>query len=52
MKRSVRSQVLKAASMKPAVFCILAPCSLARFTDVSEVLAACHHQDDETAQRQ
>jgi hypothetical protein len=33
-------QVLMAASMKMAVFWVVAPCSLVEVTDVSEVLAA------------
>jgi hypothetical protein len=31
-----------------AVFWVVAPCSLVNFTNVSEVLAAYHHQGDET----
>jgi hypothetical protein len=36
----VRFEVLTAMSTKTAVFWDVAPCSLVKFTDVSEVLAA------------
>jgi hypothetical protein len=36
----VRFQVLTAASIKMAVLWVYAPCSLVKFTDVSEALAA------------
>jgi hypothetical protein len=36
----VRFEILTAASMKMAVFWVVAPCSLVQVTDVSEVLAA------------
>jgi hypothetical protein len=36
----VRFEVLWAASMKITVVWVVAPCSLVKFTDVSEVLAA------------
>jgi hypothetical protein len=34
-------QVLTAESMKMVDFCVVAPCSLEKITEVSEVLAAC-----------
>jgi hypothetical protein len=36
----VRFQALAGASMKMAAFWVVVPCSLVKFTDVSEVLAA------------
>jgi hypothetical protein len=35
-----RFEVLTVVSMKMVVFWVVAPCSLVKFTDVSEVLAA------------